>query len=112
MTDREIAEALEKALQDAKAEDVKLYDVSDHSSITDYTVVATGTSAPHLRALVRDADNALNKLGVHSVRQSGEPDTGWVLLDYINVIVHVFSPEARTYYDIEKIWTDGKKQAK
>jgi ribosome-associated protein len=46
----------------------------------------------------------LNKLGIRSVRQSGDPESGWMLLDYINVIVHVFSPEARIYYDIEKFW--------
>lgn len=104
MTDKELADALATALSDAKALDVKIYDIKGRSSVTDYTVIATGNSAPHLRALIRDADNALNKVGIHSTRQSGDPESGWMLLDYINVMVHVFSPEARTYYDIEKFW--------
>ncbi len=104
MTDKELAQALADALDSAKALDVKVYNIKGRSSITDFTVVATGNSAPHLRALIRDADNALNKLGIRSVRQSGDPESGWMLLDYINVIVHVFSPEARIYYDIEKFW--------
>ncbi len=111
MTDEEIARAAAAALEDKKAADVAMYDVRGKSDITDFTIVATGTSAPHLRALIRDVDRALNALGVKSTRQSGEPETGWVVLDYINVIVHVFSEEARAYYNIEQLWTAPAQEA-
>jgi len=86
-----------KALEDAKAVDVKTYDVRGLSGFTDYFVVATGAAAPHLKALVK----ALPK----AYRVSGDPESGWIVCDFIDVVVHVFSAEARAYYALEKLWT-------
>ena len=77
--------------------------------MTDFYVVATGTSAPHLKALVSETQRRMKELGVASYRLSGEPDSGWVVVDYIHVVVHVFSPEARVYYGIEKLWATAKE---
>ncbi len=85
------------ALKDAKGVDVKAYDVRKISGLTDYCVVATGAAAPHLKALVK----ALPK---KAYRVSGDPESGWIVADYIDVVVHVFSPEARAYYALEKLW--------
>ena len=90
-------EEIEKALKDAKGADVKTYDVRGKSGLCDYFVVATGTAAPHLKALVK----ALPK---KAYRVSGDPESGWIVADYIDIVVHVFSPEARAYYALEKIW--------
>lgn len=92
----ETAEALAKALEDAKGVEIKTYDVRGKSGITDYFVVCSGNAAPHLKALVK----ALPK----AYRVSGDPESGWIVADYINVVVHVFSPEARAYYALEKLW--------
>ena len=86
-----------KALEDAKGQDIKVYDVRGTSGLTDYFVVATGAAAPHLKALVK----ALPK---KAYRVSGDPESGWIVADYVDVIVHVFSPEARAYYALEKMW--------
>lgn len=79
------------------------------SSVTDYYVVATGTSAPHLKALIAETQRRMKELSVASFRTSGEPDSGWVVVDYVHAVVHVFSAEARAYYAIEKIWTTAKE---
>ena len=86
-----------KALEDAKAVDVKVYDVRGKSSLADFFVVATGAAASQLKALVK----ALPK---GAYRVSGAPESGWIVADYVDVVVHVFSPEARAYYALEKLW--------
>lgn len=90
------ARELAKALEDSKASDVKIYDVRGMSGFTDFFVVATGAAAPHLKALVK----ALPK----AYRISGDPESGWIVADYVDVVVHVFSAEARAYYALEKLW--------
>lgn len=87
-----------QALEDAKGVDIKVYDVRGKSGLADYFVVATGAAAPHLKALVK----ALPK---KAFRVSGDPESGWIVADYIDVIVHVFSAEARAYYALEKLWS-------
>ena len=85
------------ALEAAKGVHVKVYDVRGKSGLADFFVVATGSAAPHLKALVK----ALPK---QAFRVSGDPESGWIVADYIDVVVHVFSPEARAYYALEKLW--------
>ena len=95
---------------DAKqADEIRVFDVRGLSSVTDFTVVATGTSAPHLKALISETKRHMKEFGVNCYRMSGEPDSGWVVADYINAVVHVFSVEARAYYAIEKIWATVKE---
>ena len=96
MTAEEQARGLAAKLADAKAMDVRTYDVRGKSGLTDFFVVATGAAAPHLKALVRELPKAY--------RVSGEPESGWIVADYIDVVVHVFSAEARAYYALEKLW--------
>lgn len=100
MTTEEQANAFARALEDGKGEDVKVYDVRGKSSLADYFVVATGAAAPHLKALAK----ALPK----AYRTSGDPESGWMVSDYIDVVVHVFSAEARAYYALEKLWVQGR----
>lgn len=104
MTAEQQVERIVKALEDRKGADVKSYDVRGVSQLTDYFVVATGTAAPHLKALVTEAQAAMDECGVKTYRTSGDPDSGWVVVDGFDVVVHVFSPEARAYYALERIW--------
>lgn len=112
MTPRQQAMALSKALKQAKGAAVKTYDVRGQSPLADYFVVATGAAAPHIKALVASAQAAMKTQGVMSYRVSGEPDTGWMVIDYVDVVVHVFSEEARVYYALEKIWLSLQEKSK
>ena len=96
MNSEKQAQDIVAALENAKGEDIKVYDVRGKSGITDFFVVATGAAAPHLKALVK----ALPK----AYRTAGDPDSGWIVSDFVDVVVHVFSAEARAYYALEKLW--------
>lgn len=104
MTAEEQANAIACALEGRKAQDVRIHDVRGKSSLADFFVVATGAAAPHLKALVAESQTAMKAAGVQSYRTSGDPESGWIVVDYIDVVVHVFSPEARTYYALERLW--------
>lgn len=91
------------------AKDIRIWDVRGLSSITDYYVVATGTSGPHLKALVTEVQQHMKAHGEASTRLSGTPDSGWVVLDFVHAVVHVFSTETRDYYAIENLWQDAKQ---
>ena len=103
--------AIEAALAlDAKqAKDIRVFDVRGLSSVTEYYIVATGTSAPHLKALIAETQHRMKALGISTYRKSGESDSGWVVVDYVHAVVHVFSAEARAYYAIEKLWATAKE---
>ena len=107
MTLEEQVATVVRALTDKKAEDVRTYDVRGVSGLCDAFVVATGTAAPHLKGLAGGVERAMREAGVASFRTSGDPESGWIVVDYIDVVVHVFSPEARAYYGLEKIWKDA-----
>ncbi len=104
MTVEQQVETIAKALEDRKGENVKIYDVRGKSSLADFFVVATGTAAPHLKALVAETQSVMKEAGIASYRTSGDPESGWIVVDYVDVVAHVFSPEARAYYALEKIW--------
>jgi len=108
MTLEEQVRIVKDALADKKAVDVKAYDVREISGFADAFVVATGTAAPHLKALVAGTQAAMKEAGVNSYRTSGDPQSGWIVVDYVDVVVHVFSPEARAYYALEKLWETAK----
>ena len=108
MTVEKQVEAIVKALEDRKGMDIKVYDVRGKSSLADFFVVATGTAAPHLKALIAESQSVMKESGVQSYRTSGDPESGWIVVDYVDVVVHVFSPEARAYYALEKLWAGAK----
>ena len=97
------------ALDVKQAKDIRIFDVRGQSSVTDFYVVATGTSAPHLKALISETQRRMKELGISSYRTSGESDSGWVVVDFVHAVVHVFSTEARAYYAIEKLWSTAKE---
>ncbi len=107
MDSETLAKNILQILDDKRAEDLRCFDVRGKSSVTDFNVLATGMAPPHLRALVSAVRSEMTKKNVPSYRQSGEPESGWVVLDYVDVIVHVFTREARRYYDLEDLWKDS-----
>ena len=108
-TNETLALGIAQALYDKQAEAIRILDVRGISTVTDICVIASGTSAPHLKALQKAAQSYLKSDTDLRYRTSGESDSGWVLLDAFNVVVHIFAPEAREYYDIEALWTGAKE---
>ncbi|MBR5741367.1 MAG: bis(5'-nucleosyl)-tetraphosphatase (symmetrical) YqeK, partial [Firmicutes bacterium] len=106
MENREIALKAAKTLDAKKGLDVTVIDVSVHSSFADYLVIATGGNERQIGGLVSEVEDALAKDGILSKTAEGRPESGWVLMDYGDIIVNVFSPEMRTKYALERVWGD------
>jgi len=99
-----------RVLDEKKAGDVRVLYVGDKSSITDFLVIATGTSEPHLRALRVELEKAIDSLGARIVgMDTGEPRSGWLVVDTFDVMIHIFTEETRRHYSLEKLWNDAKK---
>jgi ribosome-associated protein len=96
-------------LQQRLAEDLQILFVRDVSSVTDYFVLATGTSTPHLNALTEELDTARKKARLKMRRKGGRSVSGWEVLDFGDVMVHVMTPELREFYALEQLWSDAKK---
>ncbi len=99
----DLARHIVDLLSDRQAEDIVLLDIRQVASFTDYFVIASAQNPRHMRALVEALDKDLGRAGA-PVHTEGEPDSGWVLMDFGDVIVHVFTPEDRTYYNLEGLW--------
>lgn len=102
------ARALVDALVDRKASDIVLLDLRDVSIITDYFVICTGTSERQIGTLVRTLSDVAGALGYPARRIEGEADGGWVLLDFEDVIAHVFSPQQREFYNLDELWREAR----
>ena len=109
MTAKELAKIAVTALEDRKAEDVTVIDISEISPIADYFIIANGTNQNQLQAMRDAADEALYKAGVKVQQVEGNQNSTWILMDYNDIIVHIFSKEDRLFYDLERMWTDGKQ---
>ena len=96
------------ALEDKKAEDIKVIDIGGVSSIADYFVIANANNPNQLGAMQDAVDEVMYKNGVHSKQVEGTSNSTWILMDYKDIIVHLFSEEDRAFYDLDKIWADGK----
>lgn len=108
MTSLETAKMAVKALDSKKALDIKVIKIQDISAIADYFVIATGTSSTHVKALADEVEAQLDESGISVSHVEGYRSNSWILLDYVDVVVHVFSDEAREYYDLERLWQDGE----
>ena len=109
MDSKELAMKLARALDAKKAVDIRVLKVEDLTSVTDYFVIAVGNSTTHVGALADEAEYQLEQKGVSKLRVEGHDGNRWVLLDYGSVIVHVFTPEAHDFYDLEHLWADAKE---
>lgn len=97
-----------KALDDKKGEEIKIIDISNVSILADYFIIANGTNDSQVKALVEGVEEELAKAGFEAKQREGYGLGNWVLLDYGEIIVHVFDRENRLFYDLERIWRDGK----
>jgi ribosome-associated protein len=106
---RRLVQAVCRALLEKKADDLKVLDVSDHSSITDYLVVATVTSEPHLRALRIELDRVMKETGTRVVGRDAAEESGWTVVDAFDVMVHLFTAEKRALFGLEQLWADAEE---
>ena len=108
-TSDQLNEALEAAL-DKKAQDVVVIDLDDICSFTDNFIICTGTSSRHNQTIAEGIDERLRKQGVRPLHIEGHKEGEWILLDYIDFVVHIFTAKAREFYDLERLWRAGKRR--
>jgi len=106
---RDLAVAAARAAADKQGERVVVLDVRELIVITDYFVITSGSSQRQVRTIVEEIEKAMRDLGRKPVRREGVEDWRWVLLDYFDVVIHVFSDEEREYYDLERLWRDAPR---
>ena len=100
------------ALDDKLAEDIKIIDIRSISVLADYFIIADGSNRNQVQAMADSAEEALGRAGYDAKQIEGYQSANWILMDYKDIIVHVFSKEDRASYDLERIWRDGKQITK
>lgn len=100
-------ELIYKILDDKKAINVKIIDISSISIMTDYFVVASASNINHVHALAEHIEDELKKIGLHYTHMEGFKSGNWILMDYGDVVIHIFDDSSREFYDLEHIWKDG-----
>ena len=109
LTPKEIAHAVTKALDEKKGMDIKLLKIDEVSTLADYFLICTGTSNTHVRTLGDYAEYTLEQLGEPMLGREGHRGNAWELLDYGTIVVHIFTEEARKFYDLERLWADAEQ---
>jgi ribosome-associated protein len=104
----QLARTAVDAASDKKASDVLLLDVREITTIADYFVICSGNNSRQIQAIADSVDDELRKQGARLINREGVADTGWLLLDFGDIIVHIFGPKEREYYRIERLWSDAK----
>ena len=97
-----------EALDDRKGEDIRVIDISQISTLADYFIIAAGTNINQVQALADNVQEKLGRAGYNTKNVEGYDSANWILLDFGDIIVHVFDSENRLFYDLERIWRDGK----
>lgn len=104
---KEMVKLAVQALQDKKGEDVKIIDIREISVLADYFVIASGSNGNQVQAMADNVEEMLGKAGYVSAQIEGYDSANWILMDYKDIIVHIFCREDRLFYDLERIWRDG-----
>jgi ribosome-associated protein len=105
----QMVEQVRAALEERKAEDLRILDVRGLSALTDYFVLATGLNVPHLKAMVGDLSRRLKGEGIRAAHHSGDPESGWLVYDFTDVVVHLFLRDVREFYGLEQLWSDARE---
>jgi ribosome-associated protein len=107
--ENQLSEAIEAAL-DKKAQDAVVLELSEICSFTDYFLICTGSSTRHNQTIAEHIEQTLKKAGVRALHIEGHTEGEWILLDYVDFVVHIFSARAREFYDLERLWRTGKRR--
>ena len=105
---KKMALAALSALEDKKAEDIKIIEISEISPLADYFIIANGTNRNQVQALADHVEDLLGRLGYDRRPIEGYENANWILLDFKDIIIHIFDKESRSFYNLERIWRDGK----
>ena len=108
----EIKNQIEKILDNNKAKNIVSINLTKKSYIADYMIIASGTSSRHLQSLSENLVSELKKIGVYNCRMEGKDSKDWKLVDAIDIIIHIFHPEKREFYDLEKMWSEPMPKEK
>lgn len=109
MTQNELLKGIIKALDDKKGEDIQAIDIGDLTIIADYFIIVNGTSTTHTKALADEVEYQIGQLGRKPDHVEGYAGSTWIILDYGDIVVHVFYKETREFYSLERLWSDGKQ---
>lgn len=107
MTSLEKAKEIVKVLDNKKAKNIQMLEISKLSSLGDYFILASGGSNTQVKSLSEEVDEAMSKLGIESSRIEGAQTAQWILIDYADVMVHIFQEETRDFYSLERLWNDA-----
>jgi len=108
-TSKEMVKLAIEALEDKKAEEIRVIDISEVSVLADYFLIANGSNRSQIQALSDNVEEKLGRAGYHVKQVEGYDSANWILLDFGDIIVHIFDTENRLFYDLERIWKDGKE---
>jgi len=109
MTQEELIKAAVKILDGKKAEDIRVIEIRDLTIIADYFIIADGTSVTQTRALADELEFRLKEMGREPRQVQGNNGSNWIILDYSDVVIHIFYKETRDFYNLERLWSDGKE---
>lgn len=109
MNSKEIARLAIRALEEKKAENIEVIDISEVSVIADYFIIANGTNRNQNQALADSVEETIGRAGGNLKQVEGYDTANWILMDFLDVIVHIFDRDNRLFYDLERIWRDGKR---
>ena len=104
---KETAKLAVHALEEKKAKDIRIIDISDVTVLADYFIIASGNNRNQVQAMADEVEEALYKAGMEPKQVEGYQTANWILLDYQDIIIHIFDEENRLFYDLERIWRDG-----
>ena len=107
MEAKEMAKLAVAALEEKKAVDVKVIDIEKISTLADYFIIASGTNRSQVQAMAEAVEEELQKQDIHPKNVEGYQSANWILMDYGDIVLHIFDEENRLFYDIERIWKDG-----
>ncbi len=109
LSSKEMAKTAIEALEEKKAIDIRIIDISEVSTIADYFIIGEGSNRNQVQAIADEVEERFEKAEIEPKQIEGYPTANWILMDYRDVIVHIFDSENRQFYDLERIWKDGKE---
>ena len=107
MTSKELAKLACDALDDKKALEIKVINIENVSTLADYFIIASGTNHTQVQAMADNVDETLGRAGYEPKQIEGYQNANWILMDYRDIVIHIFDEENRLFYDLERIWRDG-----
>ncbi len=107
MDSKKLVDNIVEALQEKKARDISIIDIHNITVIADYFVICSGTSTTHIASIADEVEIQLSKIGLEPYHKEGYDTAKWILLDFADVIVHIFHEEDRSFYNLERLWSDG-----